>query len=368
MKDLLMWDQTIFMNGEVFELDYVPEQFLHREAQAQVLAHSIRPALRGMRPLNVMCTGSPGTGKTTAILKLFEDIEKVTQKVVPVYVNCQANSTRYTVFSQVFRKMFGISPPSSGVSFKKILTEIAKKLDEADKVLVVALDDMNYLFYENEVNDVLYSLLRVHETHPGARVGVIAVLSDTGVPHALDPRVESVFTPEEVEFPGYIRDEVHDILRSRAQLGFFPDVIGEDVLEKVVDYTTQVGDLRVGIDLLKRAGLAAEQRAARKIALEDVAHSFEKSRLTHLNSVMKSLDRDGASLLRLIAGKDGINSGELYEEFHRQTGFGYTRFYETLNRLDRLTLVNAAFTGKGMRGRSRMISLRYPAEEIQKRL
>lgn len=368
MKDLLSWDQTLFKNSELFELDHIPEHFFHREAQLQSLMYSIRPALSGSRPLNCLCLGPPGTGKTTAVLKVFEEIEKHTPKIVPVHVNCQVDSTRYAVFSRIFKKLIGYAPPSSGVSFKKIFSEVAKHLAEHEKVLVVALDDMNYLFYENEVNEVLYSLLRAHEIHPGARVGVIAVLSDTGVPHILDPKVESVFLPEEISYPLYLREEIRDILSNRAKLGFYPNVLDDSVMDRITEHTFALGDLRVGIDLLKRAGLNAERRASRTIAIEDVESAYEKSRLVHLSYLMRALKKDEKLLLGLIADSPSINSGELYEKFHSLTNLGYTRFYETLNKLDALALIDADFTGKGTRGRSRVVTLRYKAEEVKIRL
>ena len=368
MKDLLYWDQTLFKDSELFELDHVPEHFLHRDAQMQSLMFSVRPALSGGRPLNCLCIGPPGTGKTTAVIKLIEEVEKHTSKIVPVIVNCQVNSTRYAVFSHIFKKLIGYAPPSSGVSFKKIFGEVTKYLAEHEKVLVVALDDMNYLFYENEVNGVLYSLLRAHETHPGARIGVIAILSDTGVPHILDPKVESVFLPEEIKFPQYLRDEIKEILTNRAKMGFYPNVLDENVLERITEHTFALGDLRVGIDLLKRAGLNAERRASRIIALEDVDAAYEKSRLVHLSYTMRSLKEDEKHLLGLIAESPQSNSGELYEKFHGKTSLGYTRFYEMLNKLNSIKLVDADFTGKGARGRSRVVALRYPVDEVKSRL
>ncbi|MCZ7356697.1 MAG: ORC1-type DNA replication protein [Candidatus Methanoperedens sp.] len=368
MKDLLSWDQTLFKDSELFELDHIPEHFLHRDAQLQALMYSIRPALSGSRPLNCLCIGAPGTGKTTAVFKVFEEIEKHTPKIVPVLVNCQLNSTRYAVFSQIFKKLIGYAPPSSGVSFKKVFGEVAKYLAEKEKVLVVALDDMNYLFYENEVNEVLYSLLRAHETHPGARVGVIAVLSDTGVPHILDQKVESVFLPEEIKFPQYSKDEIMDILSNRAKLGFYPNVLDDSVLERITEHTFELGDLRVGIDLLKRAGFNAEKRASRTIALSDVELAYEKSRLVHLSYIMRTLKKDEKTLLGLILDSSESNSGELYEKFHSKTNLGYTRFYEMLNKLNSVKLIDADFTGKGARGRSRVVTLRYPVDEVKVRL
>ncbi|GFO96865.1 cell division control protein 6 [groundwater metagenome] len=368
MKDLLSWDQTLFKDSELFELDHVPEHFLHRDAQMQSLLYSVRPAMSGGRPLNCLCVGAPGTGKTTAVIKVFEEIEKHTPKVIPVLVNCQAYSTRYAVFSQLFNKLIGYAPPSSGASFKKVFSEVAKYLVENERVLVVALDDMNYLFYENEVNEVLYSLLRVHETHPGARIGVIAILSDTGVPHIFDPKVESVFLPEEITFPQYTVGEVKDILSNRAKLGFYPGVLDESVLLRIAEHTSALGDLRVGIDLLKRAGLNAERCASRTIGLEDVEKAYDSSRLVHLSYVMRSLKDDEKALLGLIVDSPKTSSGELYEKFYSRTKLGYTRFYELLNKLGSVRLIDADFTGKGSRGRSRVVTLRYQADEIKTRL
>lgn len=368
MRDLLAWDQTLFRDSELFELDHVPEHFLHRDAQLQSLMYSVRPALSGSRPLNCLCIGSPGTGKTTAVVKVFEEIEKHTPKVVPVLVNCQVDSTRYAVFSHIFKKLIGYAPPTSGVSFKKIFSEVAKYLAEHEKVLVVALDDMNYLFYENEVNEVLYSLLRAHETYPGARVGVIAILSDTGVPHILDPKVESVFLPGEIAFPQYAREEIRDILSNRARLGFFPGVLDDSVLDRITEHTFALGDLRVGIDLLKRSCLNAERRASKTISPQDVESAYEKSRLIHLSYLLRSLKDDEKTLLGMVAQQQQANSGELYETFHSRTSLGYTRFYELLNKLDSLKLIEADFTGKGSRGRSRVVTLRYRADEVRARL
>ncbi|MFZ3168728.1 MAG: ORC1-type DNA replication protein [Candidatus Methanoperedens sp.] len=368
MKELLSWDQTLFKDSELFELDHIPEHFLHRDTQLSSLMHCIRPALGGGRPLNSLCIGAPGTGKTTAVQKVFEEIEKHSEKLVPVLVNCQVNSTRYAVFSQIFKKLIGYAPPASGASFKKIFGDVAKYIVEHEKVLIVALDDMNYLFYDTEVNDVLYSLLRAHETHPGARMGVIAILSDTGVPHILDPKVESVFLPEEVKFPPYSIDEIRDILSNRAKLGFYPDVLDASVLENITQHTFALGDLRVGIDLLKRSGLNSEKRASKTIALEDVESAYEKSRLVHLSYMMRTLKKDEKILLGLIADSPQSNSGDLYEKFHQKTSLGYTRFYELLNKLGSFKLIDTDFTGKGARGRSRIVTLRFKPEEVKVRL
>ena len=113
-KNMLMWDETLFRDPEVFEIDYIPEQFNHRDAQIRELAFQVKPGLRGGRPLNTICRGPPGTGKTTSVKKIFAEIEDATQRLIPVHVNCQIDNTRYAIFSQIYRRVIGHLPPSTG--------------------------------------------------------------------------------------------------------------------------------------------------------------------------------------------------------------------------------------------------------------
>ncbi len=363
-EDMLSWDQTIFKNGEMFELGHMPEHFLHRGDQIEALTFNMRPAVRAMHPINTLCLGPPGTGKTTAVHKVFEEIEKHTSSVIPVHVNCQVNNTKYAIFSQIFRKIYGHMPPTSGISSKKLFGEIAKHLIEKSRVLVVALDDINYLFHENEVNSVLYPLLRAHEVYPGAKIGVIGVLSETRMHCVLDPRVNSVFLPQEICFPPYARAEIHDILRNRIKHGFFPDVVPADILDIIVDCVETSRDLRVGIDLLKRAGFNAERRASKQISTEDVDEAYESSKLVHLAHSIRLLRNDEQTLLKLITESGAIRAGELYKKFQEDTRLGYTRYHDMLNKLESVKLINIDYISGGRRGRSRTISSRYTADEI----
>jgi len=276
--------------------------------------------------------------------------------------------TRHAIFLRIYSKLLGHSPPTSGVSFKRVLERIARTMAKENRVIVVALDDVNYLFPEREVDRVLYTLLRAHETFPGFRAGVIAILSEPALNYVFDPRVGSVFQAEEVSFPLYSIEEIRDILDRRAQLGFYPGVVSAEIIDLVSDLTERAGDLRVGIDLLKRAGMEAERRASRTISKEDVDRARERSRLVHLASALKPLRDDELLLLGLVAEMETSKAGDLYEKFKDATGSGYTRFHEILNKLDAARLIDTDFSGPGHRGRSRVIRIRYDPKEVLDRI
>ena len=164
-RHLLNWDETLFRDPEVFDPDFVPEQFNFREAQMRELACQLRPGLRGARPLNTVVRGPPGTGKTTTVRNLFTEVEETTKMLVPIYINCQIDNTTFGIISGCSASLSGHLPRASGTSTKKVFDAVARVLEREQKILVVALDDANYLLYENELNRVLYSLLRTHEVY-----------------------------------------------------------------------------------------------------------------------------------------------------------------------------------------------------------
>jgi cell division control protein 6 len=368
--DMLSWDESVFRDEHVLELDYVPEAFLHRDEQMETLKYALRPAVRGSRPLNVMARGPPGTGKTTAVQKLFGELGNV-GGIKVVRVNCQVDSTRYAVFSRLFEGLFEYEPPASGISFKKLFGQITDRLVEEDEVLVVALDDVNYLFYDGEASDTLYSLLRAHEAHSGAKIGVIVVSSDLDldVIEELDTRVQSVFRPEEVYFSAYGEREIVEILAERVDRGFRDGAVDTRVLDRVAGYTADSGgDLRVGIDLLRRAGLNAEMRGSTAVDVEDVDSAYETAKYVHLSRHLRGLSESESALVRVLADHDGEQAGDVYEAFSDVTGLGYTRYSEIVNKLEQLGLIETEYTEVDGRGRSRALSLSYDADAVLERL
>ena len=370
-EGMLGWDESVFRDEHVFEIDYLPETFLHRDSQTESLKYALRPAVRGSRPLNVVARGPPGTGKTTAVKKLFSELRAEAMDVRAVQVNCQVNGTRYSVFSRLFEGIFDYEPPSSGISFKKLFGQITDRLVDDEEVLVVALDDVNYLFYENEASDTLYSLLRAHEEHAGAKIGVICISSDLDldVIEELDGRVQSVFRPEEVYFPTYDEREIADILDERVKRGFREGAVTASVLDRVAELTAESnGDLRVGIDLLRRAGLNAEMRGSTEVGVEDVEDAYDKSKYVHLSRALRGLSESESALVEVIAEHSGEQAGAVYEAFHERTDLGYTRYSEIINKLDRLGIIDATYTDVEGRGRSRELTLEYDPEAVLDRL
>jgi cell division control protein 6 len=68
----------------------------------------------------------------------------------------------------------------------------------------------------------------------------------------------------------------------------------------------------------------------------------------------------------MIAKDNSLQTGELYKSFHEITGLGYTRFYEIIEKMYASRLIDADFSGKGTRGRTRYVAPVYDSKDILK--
>jgi archaeal cell division control protein 6 len=370
IKDILMGDETLFRDVEAFNPDYIPERLLHRDSQMEALAMCIRPALRGGKPKNAVVLGAPATGKTTALRKIFQIVEETSDKLYCVYVNCQISTTRFNIFSDIYEHLMGHRPPETGIPFSRIYGEIMKKLVQEEKALMVALDDVNHLFYSKNANQVFYDILRAHEVFKGARTGLFAIISDIEFRFMLDKNVSSIFIPKEVVFNPYTSEEMRDILRERVKVGFYPEVISEEVLGRISDLAYSTGDMRLGIDILSTSGDLAEAEASKTIQIKHLEGAVRNSGVGSLKSTLEALSPLELALLRLIVDspEDENTAGSLYQSLKREEKISYASFDRALKKLELLRIIDTRFTGKGVKGNSRLVILRFTPEEIERHL
>ncbi len=367
IEDILLYDETIFRNINAFNPDYMPDNYNFRDSQMEGMAMAIRPALREGRPVNTIIMGSCATGKTTAIKKVFEMVEATSNKIYCCYINCQLHSTRFGIFAQIHKKLFGHAPPETGVPVTKIYEKVMKHLADEKKALLVAFDDVDYLFQNNLINKIFYDLLRAYEDFPGARTGLFGILSDLEFRFALDKNVNTVFIPQEIVFQPYTRSEILSILTDRAKVGFYEGVIDDEFLEEITDYTLESGDLRIGIDLLRVCGNIAEANASKTIENSHLDEAKSKSISLKLAETLKSLNDSEKTLLKIIANSnETLQSGQLSKLFEKETNLTYATFNRALKKLEFLRLIDTKLTGKGVRGNSRQIMLRFDSEEVNK--
>jgi cell division control protein 6 len=126
------------------------------------------------------------------------------------------------VLAEVYKKMTGIEPPTSGIVLKKLYEKLAQPLVAKNKCLFVILDDADFLVRRKIFYDVVNNFLRLYEEYP-LSIGLRTVHSSQCP--SQDEGLSSVFMPTISKFPSYSRDETFDILDRRVKIGLYPDVV-----------------------------------------------------------------------------------------------------------------------------------------------
>lgn len=359
--NLLSWEETLFRDQDVFDLNYVPEQFDYRDDQTQSLVFAIRPGIKGGKILDTVCRGPPGTGKTTSVKKIFESLRETTQVILPIHVNCRIDASEYAVFTRIYTSLTKRGPPPSGTSVKQLIDMIARFVEQEQIQPLVCLDDANYLIYENQFNKVLYPLLRMHEVFPGINFGLIIIISDPGIDlqNSLEVRVQSTFHPEIIQYPPYSAREIAGILNERVKQGLYPHVLPTELLDVIIDHVMKHGDVRLGLDLIKRSVLYAEKAARKSVTEDDIQKAVDASRDLHLEMLIGSLSDDECLVLKIAAelfsDETSPTTKEIMEALPAK-GPKLTRISEIFKRLDRLRLIDLQYSNQGG-GRRRFVHL-----------
>lgn len=272
-----IWDsieetQTIFIEKDYFTIDYTPETIKHRDNQKDKILYNLKDRLsQHKRPYHMVLNGSYATGKTILINYIFNETEKQFPDVKTVHINCKANKTAYLIYMRIYEKLFNKDMSVGGLSTSAVLDKIMKKIVNDNIILLIALDDITSVKNSKDLNDVLYNLLRGHETSKEAKITIFPITNENDFLF-VDEDVMTVFNAIDVNFPKYNFDEIHDIMKERCRLGLYNGAMTDEMIEHIARYCYDRGDLRKGFDEIYLAGWNAEQEGCHKILKRHFNH------------------------------------------------------------------------------------------------
>ena len=365
----------LFRSQTAFNKGYLPENILFRDEQTQHLMENLEPVLSDGEIVNTLLMGPAGTGKTSCVLRAFEQLKKDAVPVLTVVVNCQENRTKFSVIADIYLQITGITLPPSGCAVDKAISAICKELRERGRCLVVFLDDVDYLMFENALNPVFSRILRMCENNPEIRVGIIASVSDClfHLYSNLDSATVAVLHMDMIRFPFYSVDEMTAILRERARVGLLPDVVSPELLQDMAERCCECRDVRLGIEMLRESALLAGRNrekdgAGRFFVLpEEVDAAYAQARRAEVWEDIRALPEYDLRLLRLMAQAKQNHpeiqtSGEVYEAVTEIEEMGYSTYAERIVELNKQHLVRRLPVRH--RGETNLISLCDSPKEI----
>ncbi|MCD6434376.1 MAG: AAA family ATPase [Candidatus Diapherotrites archaeon] len=362
-------EREIFKNEEVLYPEYVPEILPHRESQINEIVFALKPLAKAKKASNLFLFGPPGTGKTASINYVIRELEEYTERAKALYINCFDISSRHAVLSELAR-FFSIALPRRGIAGDEILARILERARTIDFRPLIVLDEIDRLGSE-EASKLLYDLLRMDVKQ---KPSVVLISNYREFVAFLDARVRSSLAAILVEFPRYSPTELKDILRERAKYAFYENCIEQDAINLAAAFAAKHGgDARIAIELLLHAGRIAEAKNKEKLTAEDVKEATKKIVVVPLDRIVANLNEAEKIILKIIAKKQPIISGELFESFleeakDKEIAKSERSYRNMIARLSALKLINAEETNLKTRGKTRRISLAVNKEELLSRL
>ncbi len=333
----------------VFDAEHIPEVVHFRDRQISALLENLEPALRGSSPVNTLLVGPPSTGKTCVLQKVLGEF----RNCHTAYVRCQLADSTYRIMARVFETVCGHQAPQTGYPLVKIYDAVCERLIQDGRALILALDDVSEM---SQLNKVLEVLLKADEEY-GVRIGVVLVSNDVPV---MEFPARAVLQADVIHFPLYSLDEMRVILADRARRGL--GRFDAEVIDAVANVAFRHSDLRLGIKLLRKAGMIAEKRKAMKVELEDVERACSSTQSDfHFRNVLALRENERAVLKEIYLARDSPTTGEVYEAVREK--MGYTTFFEILEKLERLRFIDLVYARKG-RGNTRLIYRKYNVGEM----
>jgi len=372
---------VLVKNKKILQSSYIPEKLPHRNDKINEVVEIIAPSLNKDKPSNILIIGKTGTGKTAVMNYIGKELKKADPEEKNcsfIYINCEIVDTPYGILYNIANQI--ISDPSrripfTGWSLEKILSELTAYIEEADKIFIVVLDEIDRSFQKNG-DDIFYYLTSINDQLKSSRVSIIGITNNTKFTELLSTRIKSRLGEEKIIFPPYNVNQLQDILYDRAKEAFDEGILAEDVIPYCAALSAQeMGDARRALDLLRMSADIAERNGDKFITAAHVKSAKSKIELDAVSEVIKTLTVQSKLVLMSVIknteqGMSTMITGDVYStykflcEVTGQSVITQRRVADLISELDMLGIVHARVKSFGRAGRTKEIELSTPKELI----
>jgi len=380
----LLGESKIFMNREVLSPHYTPKKLVFREKEINNIERAITPSLKGERGRNLFIYGKTGTGKTSCVNYVIEEIKNIPNTKAKIsYINCRIYNSRFKVLA----KITGDHLPTyakRGYGAVDLYERLRNWIEEDSKIFVAVLDEIDMV---KDLDDLIYTLTRINSDIKAGGVSMIGISNRVSFKEDLDPRSLSTLYEQELVFPAYYATELYAIIKDRAGVGFKKGVISDDVLHYIAAQAAREGgDARFSLTILSKAGELSDERGQTTITMKDATDATKSAEDNAVYELIKTLPQHqklvlySISLLTQSGGTykkltDGVDtylfSGEIYSRYKSvcdsmKNEPKSERWYRKyLSELEMQGLIAAFESGKGIRGHTKLVKLLVPSKKTR---
>ncbi len=343
-------ESKVFKDEDVLSPEYLPEILPYRETQVQEIARNLLPASRDRKVQNTFIFGAPGIGKTASVKFIFRKFEEEFTNVRTIYINCWDFNTSISVLSETVISI-GFPVQRRGWAKDEIIKRLIEALNKSKKNIIVCLDEVDQLVFKDQ--SALYDLLRINQ-YSQKNLGLVFISNDPHVFANLEPRITSSLSINEIEFRPYTIAEMKNILQERARRAF--QSLEDGVIAVAANHAIQKGgDVRVGLQLLLKAGRFAEQQYSDKVKVVHLKKFLKETGEAKQEIIKEKITDIENMILEVVEKEKEISFGELYKKYESKDENAVTkrRLWDYVNHLAKLNMLKVSEKV----GRKRIVSI-----------
>ncbi|MEM4367327.1 MAG: AAA family ATPase [Candidatus Anstonellales archaeon] len=327
----------IIKNEEVFSLNYIPKTLHGREKEISTISFAMNDFFKRGRGGIGIIEGPSGAGKTAVMRSLLEASNRAFS-----IVNCSFEYTPSAVITSI-SDQYKIVQARRGKAFDEQFSFFVSNVGV--KKLMIAFDEADNLWARNkDAPLIIYNFARLHEIKPISSF-IFLISNDKAFTARLSDKLRSMVSFS-LEFEPYKPDVLRKIIKDRAMIGLRS--YDESAVDKCVGYAAKTGDARMGISLLYRAAVIAENKGKERLDIESVDEAKEELKKSIDEKKLTGLTDIQLKIFEEIKRNEGITSGELY----KAVGISERTMRENISVLEEKRLIRAEYK-MGREGRTR---------------
>ena len=349
-------ESKIYKNEKALSTEFLPDFLPHRETQIQELARNLNPSTKGRKPQNTFIIGPPGIGKTCVTRFVFRELQKFAdEKVNVVFINTWNYATASALLTKIVVEL-GYPIPRRGLSKDEITEKLIEILKRKNKSLIIGLDEVDQLVKKD--GSALYDLLRINQ-YVNTPVGLVMISNYDDVFAKLEPRIRSSLDTQQIKFKGYSLQEMKGILNERCKEAFRVGVVEEGVVLLCANHAvTRGGDVRVGLECLRKAAKVCEEQDDDKLRVKHVKEILQTVKALKFQIMQERLEGVDKNIVELLKDRKELTFTQFEKEYNRtHEKLSDTTLKKHIDYLETVGLVRTREYRRGKHGRTCYLSL-----------
>lgn len=372
---------TIFKDEAKLSIEYIPSILPHREEELTKLASEFRVIIEHPFEANrkVLITGPVGSGKTAIAKKLGEMVEDVAKKenlnIHYHHINCRRTRSYSLILKSIILSFYP-AIPRRGYSPEELL-EILKDILIKEKIyLILTLDELDYII---DKTNILYDLTRLMDNEFNANqfLSFLIITRNPTFLHSLDDSTRSTLQNTKITLRKYNAPQLFDILLERSKEAFYDGAVSNEILEQIAETSSEYGDARYALELLRVAGGVANRDESKEITPEQVRIAQSDIHPMIRREILRDLS-DNQKLILLAIVRRLKKEGGVYveitdveeqyklvcEEFNQKPTRHTTNWNIIQDLENTFGIIKTKVSGENKLGRSTIISINDAPLEI----